>query len=80
MTRQEMAEQLERDADSGDFGYGGAVELMRVAAAELRTNCAGCEHFWVRHFNPRTTDGICDKRNAFVPLDGTGFCHEWSAK
>ena len=83
MTRQEMADKLDQVPvqDSGTMAeYGADVDVLKAAAAELRKSCAGCEHFWLRHFNPRTTDGICEKRNAFVPIDGSGFCHEWSAK
>ena len=77
MTRQEMANAVDGAAL---LVSAEPVASLVAAAAELRKSCAGCEHFWLRHFNPRTTDGICEKRNAFVPIDGSGFCHEWSAK
>jgi len=79
-----------RDIDSGHSAW--ESQCVAAAAAELRKNCAGCEHF-ARHTRQGSTmSGVgvsCDARRLFVyehenttalPVDGSGHCHEWSAK
>jgi hypothetical protein len=71
MTRQEMADRLDRD--DPDF------DVIRAAAAELRKNCGGCKWFLL-HPNNRWTSCAAKGGLSKPPADGTGFCHEWSAK
>jgi len=98
MTRQEMADVCERVAAIVDHARLDGQELteatqLKAAAAELRKNCAGCEHF--RHHKGGDTPfgevkpfGVCRGRRMLilgtgtisVPADGSGHCHEWSAK
>lgn len=83
-SRAEIADALERDAASGDFGFGDTVVNMVDAAALLRRTCGSCKHF-VGH-EPGYTECLAakdlDGRSAFlsVPDDGSGFCHLWTPK
>jgi len=55
------------------------VRDLEAAAAELRKTCTGCRHFRGSLCRAYQVDGGVDAVIS-VPLNGSGFCHEWSAK
>jgi hypothetical protein len=76
MTRQEMASAVDDQARMARYeGAELVAKELDAAAAELRKSCAGCKHFTF------TTRSVCKWWDDYgVPDDGSGFCHEWSAK
>jgi hypothetical protein len=78
MTRQEIADYLD-GFDVMPISQEQTVVNQRVidaAAAELRKSCAGCVRY---------DEGWCEPLASrhdwrVVPSDGSGHCHEWSAK
>jgi len=80
MTRQETADRLDRDDPNFD--------VIRAAAAELRKTCAGCKHYRTQPPSRRDWTRMClflgvvsyDGGDMRLPVDGSGHCHEWSAK
>ena len=74
MTRQEMADAVDGAALLVSTE---PVAVLVAAAAELRKSCSGCE-WWATtsiHLEPPGC-----RFDRLMPVDGTGFCHEWSAK
>jgi hypothetical protein len=88
MTRQEMSDYL-ADLVIGDSLTAREAERVDEIAVELRKSCAGCKHF-------RQNTQIMALRTGPFPIehsecaywsdegasldDGSGHCHEWSAK
>ena len=84
MTRDEMALEIDdlafmamKDGNATD------VNVLEAAAAELRKSCAGCKHW--RPFPAGARACVFIGVMAYgddprLPADGSGFCHEWSAK
>ena len=90
MTRQEIADYLD-GFDVMPISQEQTVVNQRVidaAAAELRKTCAGCEHYRTQPASRRDWMRMClfmgvvsyDDGDTRLPADGSGFCHEWSAK
>ena len=78
MTRQQMANAVDGAAL---LVSSEPVALLVAAAAELRKTCVGCKHFGTRWSLSGETLGICYRNNSVGwPANGTGYCHEWSAK
>jgi len=81
MTRQEMADHLD-GFDVMPISPEQMVVNQRIidaAVAELRKTCTGCRHFRGSLCRAYQVDGGVHAVIS-VPLDGSGFCHEWSAK
>jgi sarcosine oxidase gamma subunit len=79
VTATEMADQLEQAANSGDIGYVGPDDAIRLAAAELRRSCATCQHFNIEALTPARC--YAPDQWIVVPQDGRGYCrHKWAAK
>jgi hypothetical protein len=85
MTREQMADVI---TDAAMLHPPATAALFDAAAAELRKACAGCDYWphpdqradWPEDVGKRW----CRKWHGGLPVewpaDGTGFCHEWSAK
>ena len=77
MTRHEMADALAQLDVSPMDKVWAAKQVLDDAAAELRKTCAGCEWWATRSIHLEPPGCRFDR---LMPTDGTGFCHEWSAK
>jgi len=86
MTRQEMAIAVDGAAL---LVSPEPVAALVAAAAELRKSCAGCKRYRVQEPpSPFEWRRAClllgvfahDDDDPRLPADGSGFCHEWSAK
>lgn len=79
MTREEMAEAVIEDGFYEVLNY----HTRREIAAELRKSCSMCSYFRQRVFVSPLKDeedevmGWCDQMAVVMPLDGSGFCHQY---
>ena len=51
---------------------------MEAAVDELRKSCAGCRDYQQR--GPVSLHSMCESWGEWVPINGTGYCHNWHAK
>jgi len=55
-----------------------AADELEPVVAELRKSCAGCRDYQQR--GPGFLHSLCVYWETSVPIDGSGFCHNWTKK